>query len=278
MLVSLLVVAGLATLVQGAENRILFTPDETVVYALGDSAVVHLALDSAVIGAHGYRVKLRFDTTIIQLDTITVTQAWKSVGNYFFSYKDSLDIDEGTNDTNWYYDMSSYYLGQSLVIDGYAAIARLKFTALQDGWTHLDFFFYVVHDSLLNEITDLAQRATIRVCVTDSDGDGHADACDNCPVDFNPGQEDDDADGIGDLCEGGCCVGITGNVDDDVEGLIDIGDLTAIIDYLYISNTEPNCLDEANVDGDPENLVDIGDLTALIDYLYISNTLPADCP
>jgi hypothetical protein len=72
---------------------------------------------------------------------------------------------------------------------------------------------------------------------------------------------------------------LTGNVDDDVEGLIDIGDLTALISYLYIPpNPLPNCVEEANIDGDGEGLVDIGDLTALISYLYIPpNPEPAGC-
>jgi glucose/arabinose dehydrogenase len=77
--------------------------------------------------------------------------------------------------------------------------------------------------------------------------------------------------------DNGCCVGITGNIDGDPNNLIDIGDLTGLIDYLYITNNPPDCLPEANIDGDIEGLVDIGDLTALIDYLYISNALPADC-
>jgi hypothetical protein len=111
----------------------------------------------------------------------------------------------------------------------------------------------------------------------DFDGDTVPDSCDNCPRTFNPAQIDTDGDGIGDVCDT-CCIGITGNVDGDSEELVDIGDLTALIDYLYISQTEPDCLDEANVDGDVEGLVDIGDLTALIDYLYISNSPPADCP
>jgi hypothetical protein len=36
---------------------------------------------------------------------------------------------------------------------------------------------------------------------TDSDGDGIGDDCDNCPNDFNPGQEDADFDFIGDACD-----------------------------------------------------------------------------
>ncbi|TDJ09595.1 MAG: hypothetical protein E2O71_01970, partial [Deltaproteobacteria bacterium] len=35
----------------------------------------------------------------------------------------------------------------------------------------------------------------------DSDGDGVADALDNCPSDFNPSQTDTDGDGIGDACD-----------------------------------------------------------------------------
>jgi hypothetical protein len=275
-ILTLLIVLVLMASVAAGDNSILFTPKESIATAYGDSVIVYLALDSAVTAAHGYRVKFRFDTTVVRLDTILVTPAWKTGGNYFFAYKDSLDVDTTTSDTSWYYDMSSYYLGQNLSIDGYADIARLKFTAVEDGLTYLDFFFFVVHDSLLNEILDSAKKAAIRVCVFDSDGDGYADFCDNCPHDFNPGQEDTDGNGVGDVCDG-CCVGMTGNVDGDVQELVDIGDLTRLIDYLYISRTEPGCLEEANVDGDPEGLVDIGDLTKLIDYLYISNTPPADC-
>ena len=34
----------------------------------------------------------------------------------------------------------------------------------------------------------------------DFDGDAVPDACDNCPTEFNPGQEDFDGDGVGDAC------------------------------------------------------------------------------
>jgi hypothetical protein len=76
-----------------------------------------------------------------------------------------------------------------------------------------------------------------------------------------------------------CCVGQSGNVDFDPVGNVDIGDLTALIAYLYIPpNTPPACMAQANVDGDVVGVVDIGDLTALINYLYIPpNPLPAAC-
>jgi hypothetical protein len=74
-----------------------------------------------------------------------------------------------------------------------------------------------------------------------------------------------------------CCLGYSGNVDGDPLHLVDLGDLTALIDYLFISFTEPECIEEANVDGDPSGTVDLSDLTALIDYLFISFTPPAAC-
>jgi photosystem II stability/assembly factor-like uncharacterized protein len=75
-----------------------------------------------------------------------------------------------------------------------------------------------------------------------------------------------------------CCIGVTGNVDNDAEEVIDIGDLTALVAYLYIPpNPEPVCMAEANIDGDLDGVVDIGDLTTLIDYLYINHTPTAPC-
>ncbi len=107
----------------------------------------------------------------------------------------------------------------------------------------------------------------------DADADGVGDLCDNCPNSPNPGQEDGNHDGIGDAC---CCAGITGNVDCDPGNGVDISDLSALIDYLYITFAPLCCAGEANTDGQAGT--DISDLSALIDYLYISFTPPANCP
>jgi hypothetical protein len=129
------------------------------------------------------------------------------------------------------------------------------------GWNRLD----------VNTTTD---------CI-DRDGDGWEESAfrccgglgqwDNCPTIANTDQSYNPCTS--------CCVGMTGNVDGDLGELIDIGDLTALIAYLYIPpNPDPVCAQEANIDGDGEGLVDIGDLTALIAYLYIPpNPAPATC-
>jgi hypothetical protein len=78
-----------------------------------------------------------------------------------------------------------------------------------------------------------------------------------------------------------CCEGITGNIDCDPDGLIDIGDLTCLINYLYLEGESECfcCLEEGNVDGDLGVVIDIGDLTSIIAYLFIPpNPIPAECP
>lgn len=74
-----------------------------------------------------------------------------------------------------------------------------------------------------------------------------------------------------------CCQGTTGNVDCDPTGNVDISDIAALIDYLYITSTPLCCWGEANVDSDPARGVDISDLSAIIDYLYISFTPLQSC-
>lgn len=64
-----------------------------------------------------------------------------------------------------------------------------------------------------------------------------------------------------------CCQGSTGNVDCDPSGEINIADLTALVDFLFVSNAPLCCRAEANVVRD--NVIDVSDLTSLVDFLFI---------
>lgn len=72
-----------------------------------------------------------------------------------------------------------------------------------------------------------------------------------------------------------CCTGSTGNVDCDPGANVDIADLSALIDNLFVSLSPLCCNKAANCDGQPGT--DIGDLSALIDYLYVNFTPLAVC-
>jgi hypothetical protein len=67
---------------------------------------------------------------------------------------------------------------------------------------------------------------------------------------------------------------ICGNVDGDPDGGVDIADIGALIDYLYISFTVPPGFGSANIDDSPDHNVDISDLTALIAYLFLGGPRP----
>ncbi|UCC45441.1 MAG: hypothetical protein JSU65_05850 [Candidatus Zixiibacteriota bacterium] len=110
----------------------------------------------------------------------------------------------------------------------------------------------------------------------DPDGDGICLTEDNCPEAHNPQQADLDGDGLGDDCDEVCCVGETcGNVNFDPQDVVDIGDLTHLITFLFISGEAPVCTGEADVNDD--GTLDIGDITGLIRYLFVDESPLALC-
>ncbi len=77
----------------------------------------------------------------------------------------------------------------------------------------------------------------------------------------------------------GCCTGPSvGNVDGSPDDLITMGDLTVLIDHLFISLNPLACITEGNVDMSADGLVTMGDLTVLIDHLFISLNPLQSCP
>ena len=93
---------------------------------------------------------------------------------------------------------------------------------------------------------------------------------------LTPQQEDADGDGVGDACAG-CCDGRVGDANSSGADEPTIGDISVMIDMLFISQ-DPEmvwCLVEADVnqsgglDAQPDDIT-IGDISILIDYLFIT--------
>ena len=81
-----------------------------------------------------------------------------------------------------------------------------------------------------------------------------------------------------------CCIGRVGDANNSGEDEPTIGDVSAIIDYLFISNAPLTCIEEADINQSGgatpyASDITIGDVSALIDYLFITGpdtgTLPA---
>ncbi len=64
--------------------------------------------------------------------------------------------------------------------------------------------------------------------------------------------------------------GVCGDIDGSLDGLVTMGDLTLLIDHLFIGLEPLRWPSIGNVDGSADGLVTIGDLTKLIDHLFIS--------
>lgn len=79
-----------------------------------------------------------------------------------------------------------------------------------------------------------------------------------------------------------CCAGTSvGNVDASPDNAVTLGDLTKIIDHLFISLDPLVCWDEGNLDASQppgEGSVTLADLTILIDHLFVSLRPLRPCP
>ena len=110
----------------------------------------------------------------------------------------------------------------------------------------------------------------------DGDADGVGDVCDNCVEISNPGQEDADGDDVGDACDPVCCA-IRGDVDHSGVLPIDIADLVYLVDYMFNEGPTPVCWGEGDVDGSGVEPIDIADLVYLVDYMFNSGPEPPPC-
>src|SRR6185436_16030720 len=90
----------------------------------------------------------------------------------------------------------------------------------------------------------------------DADGDGAADACDNCPATYNPGQLDSDGDGVGDACSGpSSCPG-----DANGDGIVELSDLAILLSHFGTTSGATFADGDFTADG----VVDLTDLALLL--------------
>lgn len=84
------------------------------------------------------------------------------------------------------------------------------------------------------------------------------------------------------VVEGPCCIGKVGDANGLGGDVPTIGDISLLIDMLFINQNQPECLAEADINqsGGPDPVADditIGDISVLIDHLFISGVELPDC-
>ena len=76
-----------------------------------------------------------------------------------------------------------------------------------------------------------------------------------------------------------CCTGPSvGNVDGSPDNEITLGDLTVMIDHLFVSFDAIECIEEGNIDFSPDNEITLGDFTRLIAHLFVDFEPLPPCP
>ncbi len=111
----------------------------------------------------------------------------------------------------------------------------------------------------------------------DVDGDDVGDICDNCPDDSNPGQEDADGNGVGDVCQT-CCV-IRGDFDHNDR--VDVSDIVGWVSWAFNGGDPPVCEDEPGfypeTDMDDSGRTDVADLVYWINWSFHGGAEPVPC-
>ena len=84
----------------------------------------------------------------------------------------------------------------------------------------------------------------------------------------------------------GCCAGMVGDVNGVGGDEPTVGDISRLIDFLFITRTPLDCLEEADINQSGTNInppldeddITIADVSLLIDHLFISKVPLAECP
>ena len=79
-----------------------------------------------------------------------------------------------------------------------------------------------------------------------------------------------------------CCAGVVGNADGFGDDEPTLGDIMALVEFLFINHQPPTCMAEADVNQSGGGLplshdITLGDIMRLVDHLYVSQTALPNC-
>jgi hypothetical protein len=216
-------------------------------------------------------------------DRVAVT--WESIHEVFFNSVNTFQLE--------------------LYYNGDIAITFLNIEAA-DGLVGISQGLGVPIDFVGTDLTTLEACVTT-TCYVDGDGDSYGDVNDpgqitlgaNCGVGWSANNMDcDDAlasvytgapelldDGIDQDCDGydaTCCAGTVGDANNDGSADPTIGDISALIDHLFITANPLTCYPEADANQSggltpTSDDITIADISALIDFLFISGGQLPSC-
>ncbi|MEM9057681.1 MAG: DUF4215 domain-containing protein, partial [Pseudomonadota bacterium] len=150
--------------------------------------------------------------------------------------------------------------GQGTLIGLPGATASLDIGAFTGSTVHACFRYGADFDWYAH-VDDVAVRAATCTAAPDSDGDGIADAVDNCTLVANPLQIDSNGDGIGNVCDADIA-GPTGPGGDDCA--VAFFDLAQMKNVFFSADPDADLVGEGGTEPDGEvNFFDLGRMKEL---------------
>jgi len=133
---------------------------------------------------------------------------------------------------------------------------------------------WLTQDGVFNGRDDVVEAAMAWFESLDGDCDGVLNELDNCPLAYNPAQEDLDSNGVGDSCE--CNVVVVANTGDvNTDGSITSADIIYLVNYVFKGGAPPMPCEAAG-DVNCNGSVTSADIIYLVSYVFKGGAAPCD--